>query len=294
MKNTLLILALLISSSAFVPARTAKRVMTNKTIQAMISGGVPLSMIVRAIRIAAQIDLYMNDRERIALKDAGATDSDVDEVMKAIHYREYTGVDKSPEFALQVAVVDPAPMPAAPELTPEELMPGFIPVPALPVLSESKTLEDGTPVKLRLAENLTSARATTQQSVAFEVLEQVRVGDLTVIPKGSAAWGTVTAADRGKHMGQAGKVDINLDAVRLADGEKVSLKGSGHYRAKSGSKQPANALAGLFWPIVPFFLQHGVLPHSKRDVKILKGTELTAYVNGNATLNAAKFAGVLQ
>jgi len=270
----------LISSSALVPARAAKPVMTNKTIQAMVSGGVPLSMIVRAIRIAPQIDLYMNDRERAALKAAGAADSEIDEIMKAIHYREYTGVDRSPEFNFQVAVVIP---PAAPEFPPEGLTAAVLPVPALPVLSATKTLKDGTPIKLCLSQNLSSADATAKQSVDFEVMEAVRVGELTVIPKGSAAWGTIMGAEAGRHRGHAGVLDINVDAVRLADGEKVSLKGAGHFAAQP----PSTLLASLFQSVVPVFF-----PQHAKGVRIPKGTELTGYINGNATFDAGKFTGV--
>jgi hypothetical protein len=54
------------------------------------------------------------------------------------------------------------------------------------------TLLDGTAVKLRLAENLTSATAKTGQSVSFEVTEDVVVGGVTVLVKGGQAVATVT------------------------------------------------------------------------------------------------------
>jgi hypothetical protein len=50
-------------------------------------------------------------------------------------------------------------------------------------------LEDGTPVKLRLTRNVSSADARVGETVDFEVLEEIRVGDLLVIPKGGVAWG---------------------------------------------------------------------------------------------------------
>jgi len=43
----------------------------------------------------------------------------------------------------------------------------------------------------------------------------------------------------------------------------------------------------VFWPAAPFFLfMHG------KDTKIPKGTEITAYVNGNMPLDIAKFSPV--
>src|SRR5690349_19235807 len=45
-------------------------------------------------------------------------------------------------------------------------------------------LEDGTPIKLRLTRNLTSADATTGDRVDFEVLEDIKVKDVIVVPRG--------------------------------------------------------------------------------------------------------------
>jgi hypothetical protein len=55
-------------------------------------------------------------------------------------------------------------------------------------------LEDATPVRLRIQRTLSSADAQSDERVDFDVLEEVRVGDLVVIPKGSLALGTVTEA----------------------------------------------------------------------------------------------------
>ena len=95
-------------------------------------------------------------------------------------------------------------------------------------------LEDGTPVQLVLSENLSSADAVTGQTVPFEVADDVIVNGFVVIPRGATAWATVTDAEHKRRMGRAGKLDINIDKVRLADGEKAMLravkdaKGGGH------------------------------------------------------------------
>ena len=83
------------------------------------------------------------------------------------------------------------------------------------------TLSDGTPVKLRLSETVSSATAHTGQQVPFEVVEDVVLDGVTVIPKGAIALATVTDADHKKTMGRGGKLNLNIDSVRLADKEKV-------------------------------------------------------------------------
>jgi hypothetical protein len=163
--------------------------------------------------------------------------------------------------------------------------------PQQPTATSNKfVLDDGTPIKLRLDRNLSSADAKTGDNIDFEVLEEVKVNDVVVIPKGSIAIGTVTAAEHKKRMARGGKLDIEIDYVKLADGEKAAIravketKGGGHTGAMTGA---IVATSLVVWPAAPFFLfMHG------KDTTIPKGTEITAYVNGNMPLDLAKFAPV--
>jgi hypothetical protein len=117
-------------------------------------------------------------------------------------------------------------------------------------------LDDGTPIKLRLNRNLSSADAKTGDSIDFEVLEEIKVGEVVVIPKGSIAIGTVTDAEHKKRMARGGKLDIEIDYVKLADGEKATLravketKGGGHTGAMTGG---IVATSLIIWPAAPFF-----------------------------------------
>ncbi|HTF26084.1 MAG TPA: PEGA domain-containing protein [Candidatus Limnocylindria bacterium] len=148
-------------------------------------------------------------------------------------------------------------------------------------------LEDSTPVKLRINRNISSADAQVNETVDFEVLEEVKVHDVVVIPRGGMAWATVTEAQPKRRMGRAGKLNINIDNVRLASGEKVALravkdvKGGGHQGAITGA---IVATSIVFFPAAPLFL----LVHGK-DITIPKGTEITAYINGDIPLDPKKF-----
>src|SRR5206468_2147702 len=129
-------------------------------------------------------------------------------------------------------------------------------------------------------------------TVDFDVLEEVRVGGLLVVPKAGVAWGTVTEAEAKRRMARGGKLNMNIDSIRLLDGEKVALravkemKGGGHTGAMTGG---IVATAIVFWPAAPFFLfMHG------KDIVIPKGTEITAYINGNFPFDAAKFQNASQ
>lgn len=158
------------------------------------------------------------------------------------------------------------------------------PRPVLP-----NTLMDGTPVTMRLSETISSADAHVGQTVPFEVTEDVVVQGITVIAKGAPAIATVTAAEPKKRMGRGGKLDVNIDSVRLVDGTKVQLtatkntKGGGHVGAMTGAMV---ATGIVFFPAAPLFLfMHG------KDITIPKGTPITSFVQGDTKLDMARLTG---
>jgi hypothetical protein len=125
------------------------------------------------------------------------------------------------------------------------------------------------------------------QEVPFEVVEDVSVDQVVVLPKGATAIATVTATDHKKSMGRAGKLDMAISYARLKDQEKVALratqdnKGGGHVGAMTGA---IVATSIVFFPAAPLFLfVHG------KDISIPQGTEITAFVEGDMHLNMANF-----
>ena len=148
-------------------------------------------------------------------------------------------------------------------------------------------LEDGTPIKLRIAQTVSSADAHVDDRVQFEVLEEIRISGVLIVPKGGIALGTVTEAQPKRRMARGGKLEIVMDSVRLTDGEKAALRatkggnGGGHTGAMTAG---IVATALIFWPAAPFFLFiHG------KDITIPKGAEVPTFVDGNMPLDLLKF-----
>jgi len=174
----------------------------------------------------------------------------------------------------QTELSQPAPTPSSSD-TAKTLLPGqFI-------------LQDATPVKLRLSRNVSSADAHVGDAVDFEVLEDVAANGIVVIPKGSLAIGSVTEAQPKRRMGRAGKLEIVLDYVRLGDTEKAPVRA---VKDAKGGSHTVGMTAGivatglLFFPAAPFFLfMHG------KDITVPKGSEITAYVNGDVRLETKNF-----
>jgi hypothetical protein len=148
-------------------------------------------------------------------------------------------------------------------------------------------LEDGTPVKMRINRTISSGDAHIGDTVDFEVLEDISLNGTLVIPKGGLAFATVTQAQAKRRMARGGKLDINIDYVKLISSEKAALRavkdmsGGGHTGAMVGG---IVATSLVFFPAAPFFLfMHG------KDISIPKGTEITAYISGDMKLDIAKF-----
>jgi hypothetical protein len=155
------------------------------------------------------------------------------------------------------------------------------------VPAKPNTLLDGTPIKLRIGRNVSSADAKVGEHVDFEVLEDVQVMGVVVIAKGANASATVTEAQPKRRMGREGKLEMTLDYVRLVDNEKAALT------ATAGGKGGSNVgkMTGAIVATAIFTLGGSALflfMHGK-DITIPKGAETTAYINGDMQLDMSKF-----
>lgn len=156
------------------------------------------------------------------------------------------------------------------------------------VVQGSFSLLDGTPVRLRLSRTITSKEAKVGEMVDFEVLDDIKIDDVTVIPKESAAIATITKAKAAGRLGKGGKLDMNIEYVRLITGEKIALRAIKEIRGgnRTGTMTGALIASGLlFFPAAPIFLFI-----KGKNITLARGTEVTAYVNGDFPLDRARFA----
>jgi hypothetical protein len=129
------------------------------------------------------------------------------------------------------------------------------------------TLQDGTPVKLRLGATAAANGVRVGETVELEVSEDVRVGDVVVVPRGSLASASVTNLRSGGNV-KGGWIDINLDSVVLPDGEHVPIR---------SLKQQ------------PFRTDHASIVSSQtQDASISQGADLTAFINGSQQIDLTR------
>ena len=130
------------------------------------------------------------------------------------------------------------------------------------------TLLNGTPIRLKLNKSISSASAHVSDPVELEVVEEIAVDGIPVIPKGAQAIGVVTDAEPKKRMGRGGKLGISITSVRLGNNEKASVRS---YQEGTGSNTAASPLA------------------SGKDVVFTQGAEFTAFVDGDVHLKRETF-----
>jgi hypothetical protein len=164
-----------------------------------------------------------------------------------------------------------------------------IPQQAMPIAnsagSSELVLKEDTPVRLRISQTISSGTSKVNDKVDFEVIEDVKVNNLPVIPQGGIAIATVTEARTKKSFGRSGKLNVNIDYVRLNNGDKVALRAvkGGSGGSRTGVMTGAVvATAIVFFPAAPlFFFIKG------KNIIIPKGTEITAYVAADTPIISA-------
>jgi LssY C-terminus len=155
----------------------------------------------------------------------------------------------------------------------------------LPASPPNLVMASGTPVKLQLAETISSAHAHKGDHLGFVVTKDVEVGGFTVIHAGAPAGGSVIAVKGKRPLGMGGDVILKLDSVELATGEKVELVAKKEFKGRSHTIRMAVGMAitaALYAPAAP-----ALLLTRGQDSTVLKGTEVTAYTKNDSSMLVA-------
>ena len=137
---------------------------------------------------------------------------------------------------------------------------------------------DGTALRLSLTQELSSATSTVDEPVHFEVVEDVKVAGVVAFPMGSTAVGHVVEVDPRRRMGRAGKLNFTVDHVKAPDGSNLRLRASS---MRKGEDKTGTVIIGSVVLSPLFLIMRG------KDITIPKGTEITAYVDGDREFASA-------
>lgn len=138
------------------------------------------------------------------------------------------------------------------------------------------TVPDGTVVRLRLKQTVSSATAQERELLLFEAVEDVEVGGVTVIAGGAEGRGRVLRSQHRKSFGRRGRLEFSIEAVEAVDGQPIRLRAHPEHLGKDlyGTAGVVTLLTGPF----------GVFVKGK-DVEVPAGTEYTIYIDGERRVN---------
>jgi hypothetical protein len=151
------------------------------------------------------------------------------------------------------------------------------------ICSAQITVPEGTKIRVRLEQTVSSATADTGQTLEFTVTDGVEVGGAVVIAQGARVTGTVTQAAERRRLGRSGKFDFSIDRVMAVDGKWIPLrytvnKAKGEGRGITTGILTAG-IAVVFWPAAPL----GLLVKGK-DVTVNKGTIYEVFTDQKVTV----------
>jgi len=141
---------------------------------------------------------------------------------------------------------------AAP-LIAQEAQPVAAPQAIAPVATTNAVLRAGTPVQLRLMEEVTTKKkaAKVGQRFMLEVAAPVEVNGVVVVPAGTPAWGEITEVRNKGMWGKSGKLTARLLYLRV-NGRQIRLTGTFDDKGVTGTAGVVGAVALV--PVVGFFV----------------------------------------
>lgn len=250
-------LCLMQTVSVGLAVQTNKRIRKQGLIAALKQRALSTTELIEHVQERG-VDFQMNAQDEADLKAAGAAPE-----LLAVVRANYRPGDAS--------VLDSA-EPAAPA-TPA---PATRPAKAAP--AGKLVLKEGTEVKLKFLDDLTSKTAQEDDLVNFTLDEDVKVGEVVVAKAGTKAVGRVSHAKKAGMLGRGGELSVRLEYLKLDD-TRVRLRAN---KGKEGEGKEGTAvvLTVLFGPL-------GLIKKGK-NVEVKAGSPLTAFVDEDITLPAAK------
>jgi hypothetical protein len=149
---------------------------------------------------------------------------------------------------------------------------------AAPSASAKLLLARGTAVPFVFAGDVSSKTADVGDKIPLTLAEDLKVGEVVVVKKGTLAVATVTEVDNTGMGGAPGEVFFQVDSLQ-ADSVLIKLHGGA---AKEGQDKVGKAMGLMFVPVVPA----GLFVHGK-DAEIKQGASFTAFVDADTLLSPA-------
>jgi|WetSurMetagenome_2_1015567.scaffolds.fasta_scaffold70294_2 hypothetical protein len=140
-------------------------------------------------------------------------------------------------------------------------------------------LKEGTPLLLLTTKKLVSGKeqegATVNYTVARDVLSPNKK---VLVELGAPAYGKITKSRKRGMLGKNGKLEFTVESVEAVDGTTIPIRGSEQVSGRNNSGVVAASV--LLFTVLAVFV-------NGRDIEIPEGTEVAAYVDRDALIDAS-------
>jgi serine/threonine-protein kinase len=160
--------------------------------------------------------------------------------------------------------ITPAPTPAPPAARPAQ--------PRVAPQMLAVNIADGTPLRIALAEDV-PVTAAEDKPLQFRVVEDLKVGNAVLVPKGAEVTGSIASeAGKKRFLGMGGKMTFQLDSVDAVDGHKLKVRASAGRKGAGPATRPIDT---------------GKYAKAK-NLAAARGTDYIAYIDGDQSVSVAK------
>lgn len=133
-------------------------------------------------------------------------------------------------------------------------------------------IPEGTEVRVRLEDPLSSSSASEGDTFTISTDEEIRLSDGTIIPAGFRGRGEVADVHKKEMLGKGGSISARLDYIRIGN-TRVRLRAN---KSREGGDTTTTTVVLTLFVSVFFLMHHG------HDAVIPKGTTIIAYVDEDA------------
>lgn len=141
------------------------------------------------------------------------------------------------------------------------------------------TIPAGTPLKVALDRDISSASVNQGDSVSFHLVSDYSEFGKVLITAGTVVRGSIAKVDRREAGGQPGTVTVSVRSVRAVDGTRIPLRGS--KAAVGKNRQGQASLLGV--------LTLGIGATKKGlSAVIASGTDFTVFTDATKTIVVAR------
>lgn len=137
-------------------------------------------------------------------------------------------------------------------------------------------IQSGLPVPLSLSQDVSSKTLKTGDQVGFDVMSDVydSNGELA-IPAGTTAFGSVSSVKKPKGFCKGGKLEITINYLTLANGQKVNLTADNLLATGKSKSVIHTTMQICYWMCWPILID-GVFIKGQPAI-LPKGTSVQAY-----------------